>query len=280
MKSLVSLFVLSALIFAVVLPTRIKAQDDYFDAQARLQAIVDGVWDASADFRAHIESTHNVTLTRDHGMRTLQAIYPKTMKYVEERAQQRWGIEIIELDGGLVRITKSRTMFKGGAEKDGGLTYTAVMAAIGFVWLSLNLYQLGDDAIEDVLVADCLDGGWGSLATCQDDANQVTDKLRYLAYPPIGCFGSSKFCLPQMLNEMERAREHRPRHEPLHEPGPRTPPPAGMTPQEVGRYPCPGGSNHEIQTPIAPPSPPGSNDTHGTFDGGSITVTTTPVACT
>jgi hypothetical protein len=279
MKSLVSLLVILALILTVVLPTRLQAQDDVFDAQARVQAIVDAVWDASANFRAHIESTHNVTLTKDHGMRTLQAIYPKTMKYVEEYGQRRWGIEIIELDGGRVRITTSRPLFKGGAEKDGGISYTAVMAALGFVWLALNLYQLGDDMVEDKLVSECLAEG-NPLAGCQEDANALTDNLRYLAYPVPPCFGSSKFCLPQMLNEMERAREHRPRHEPLNQLGqPRTPPPAGMTPQEVGRYPCPGGSNHEIQTPIAPQSPPGSNDTHGSFDG-TITVTTSPPACT
>jgi hypothetical protein len=277
MRSFLSFFVISALIFVVVLPPRAAAQDEGSDPTVRLQALLDSVWDATANFRAHIESKHNVTLTKDHAGRTLQALYPKTMKYVLDRAQRRWGMQITELDGGIARITIHNHLVSGGMAKDGGITFMVVAGAILFVWGVINLNQFLDDIVEDQLVQDCM-AEVGDLAGCQEDANALTDNLRYLEDPT--CFIPGGPCLARILNEIERIREHRLRPEPLNPPGMmRVPPPAGMTPYEVGRHPCPGGSNHEWQTPTLPQAPPGSNDTHGSFDG-TITVTTSPSPCT
>ena len=282
MKSSMTFLIISAMILAVALPGPTRAQDDGIDPNLTLKMLADGVWNASANFRAQVESRYNVTLTKEHAWRTLKALFPKTTAAAEADLAQRTGWVLEELDNGYVRIN---TYWKDGSKQGslaGARTIVGRWLPLTYALMLITLNQLADDFLEDGLVTECVSQG-NPLAGCQDDANALTDSIRNLEDIPCVLqhgVGDDTTCISDVLNEIERVKEHRPRHEPFQEPGIRTPPPAGMTPQEVGRHPCPGGSNHEIQTPIAPQSPPGSNGTAGSFDGGTITVTTTPSACT
>ncbi|MBV9958344.1 MAG: hypothetical protein JO360_07985, partial [Acidobacteria bacterium] len=105
MKIFVCLFIISAMIFALVLSNRVTAQEVEDPAPpSQLQALVDSGWDKSADFRALLEAQSHITLSKENAWRTLKASLPRTTKAVEEAAITRWYIEVLELDGGYVKI--------------------------------------------------------------------------------------------------------------------------------------------------------------------------------
>lgn len=281
MKSFVSSIVILAMIFTAILPNRVIAQDDDPNPQMELTATANSIWDELANFRGYVESKHNVTLTKEHAWQTLKTIYPTWTKAVERAAILRYGIEIVEVGDGHTTI---RNWNKGGGDpKQGGWqTIVGRFGPLPFLWFAVNMNLLADDYTEDIIVSYCMrpESGYGmTLEQCQGEANTLTDSLRrviditcYLQPPP----GMDQPpCVGNILNEIERLKEHRPRPPHiLHQPGERRGfAPTGHSPYDITiNFPCSPGYNNS-GNPADAESPPGSQGTSASFDGPTITVT-------
>jgi hypothetical protein len=258
------------MIFALVQSNRVKAQEGEDPAPpSQLQALVDGGWEKSADFRALLEAQNHITLSKENAWQTLKASLPRTTKAVEEAALRRWYIEVIELEGGYVKINNFLKQAGGFRAVSGRF------APLAFVWFLINMNLLIDDILEDQLIADYMANGI-SEAQAREAANRVTDTLRTTLEDPT-CF-VEKLCLGDILNEIERVKEHRlpiPREQRHHI----------FMPVGEGSFffgpPCAGAGqifDPYVPLPVGTPSAPGSNGTEGTATD-TIDVTASPLPC-
>ena len=270
MKNLSVLILILAMVFVMVRPNRVRAQEEEIPP-SRLKALADMGWDKSANLRALVEAQNHVTLSKEDACKVLKAKLPRTATAVENAAIERWGIQLLELNDGYVKINNF-------IKAPGAAPVIGRFAPLAFVWLMINMNLLIDDTLEDFLVQDYMANGL-SEAQAKDAANDITDTIRTTFEDPT-CFIASP-CLGDMLNEIERIKEHRIPREPRHHVflpvgddfpgfGSLIGPPCGGAGQLFDPY---------TPLPVGPPSPPGSNGTTGPPVTGSIDVTASPLPC-
>jgi hypothetical protein len=267
MKTFMSLLVTFGLICSAVFPTQTNAQDSGPDPTVELQRMADNTWEEAANFRAEIEAAFNIKLEKDHAWRTFKSAFPRTAQTVENNAIRRWGIEITELDNGLVKVSVVGHGYIKGVTKDGiPPAFFGRFAPLAFGYMVINMSMDFDNAIETVIIDDAVAAGY-TPEYARYHANNLTDDLRYYMAPASA----------QFLNTIERNRERgADRSLPFEireQRGQRrTPPPAGHSPYDIGNgFACAPGF-HDSTSPGLPPSSPGGHVV-GSVDGGTITVT-------
>jgi len=202
MKSFMSLFVALVLIFsnAILSGRVVVAQDNGPDPEQQLVAVANKAWDELAGFRARVEASFNVKLEKHNAWRTLKSVMPVTARNVESDFSLRWGVEITELDNGLVRITDKGTPWIKGKNKNGLWTGVGVvirpLAPLTFIWFCIQMNMLADNAVETWIIEDHIAAGY-TEEYARYHANNVTDELRYLVAPASA----------QLLNNIERIQE-------------------------------------------------------------------------